>query len=74
MKICILTRIMPAHSLGGMQQHTQMLAEGLPILRRIILNFIERTKPRKDGEIWPTDFVELMRKSGHKVHVFCSRE
>jgi len=43
---------------------------GLLVLKPFIFNFIERTKSGKDGEIWLTDSIELMRKSGHKVCAF----
>ena len=43
---------------------------GLLVLKPTIFDFIERTKPGKDNEIWLTDSVELMRRSGHKVYAF----
>lgn len=43
---------------------------GLLVLKPIVFDFIERTKPGKDNEIWLTDSVELMRKSRHKVQAF----
>jgi len=45
---------------------------GLLILKPIVFDFIERTKPGKDGETWLTDSVELMRKSGYRIlaHLF----
>jgi len=49
MKICIFTRRMPAHSLGGMQQHTQMLAEGL-VKRGHEVTVITTRHPQKEYE------------------------
>ncbi|MBA7640838.1 UTP--glucose-1-phosphate uridylyltransferase [subsurface metagenome] len=45
---------------------------GLLVLKPIIFDFIRKTKPGKDGEIWLTDSVDLMRKSEQKIfaHLF----
>ncbi len=45
---------------------------GLLVLKPIIFDFIRKTKPGKDGEIWLTDSVDLMRKSEHTIfaHLF----
>lgn len=37
---------------------------GLLVLKPIIFDFIERTKPGKNNETWLTDSIELMRKNG----------
>ena len=47
-----------------------LIIAGLLILKPIIFDFIKRTKPGKDNEIWLTDSIELMRKSGYKVCAF----
>lgn len=41
---------------------------GLLIFKSKIFEFIENTKPGINGEIWLTDSVELMRKSGSKIY------
>jgi len=43
---------------------------GLLVLKPAIFNFIQRTEPGKDGEVWLTDSIELMRRSGQKVFAF----
>lgn len=43
---------------------------GLLVFKPTIFNFIKKTKPGKNNEIWLTDSVELMRKSGYKVQAF----
>jgi len=43
---------------------------GLLVLKSLIFDYIEKTKPGRDGEIWLTDSVELMRKGGHEIHGF----
>ena len=43
---------------------------GLLVLKPIIFDFIRKTKPGKDGEIWLTDSIERTRKNGHKVCAF----
>ena len=43
---------------------------GILVLGPLVFDFIERTKPGKDNEIWLTDSIELMRRSGHKVYGF----
>lgn len=46
---------------------------GLLILKSIVFDYIERTKPGRNGEIWLTDSVELMRKDGYKIFGFVFR-
>lgn len=43
---------------------------GLLVLKPIVFDFIERTKPGKDNEIWLTDSIELMRRNGHEICAF----
>lgn len=43
---------------------------GLMVLRNEIFDYIEKTEPGVNGEIWLTDSVELMRQSGRKVMGF----
>jgi len=43
---------------------------GLLILKSKVFDFIERTKPGRDGEIWLTDLVELMRRDGYEIFGF----
>ena len=43
---------------------------GLIILKSVIFDFIERTKPGKNNEIWLTDSIELLRRNGYKVYGF----
>jgi len=43
---------------------------GLLVLKPTIFDFIERTEPGRDGEVWLTDSIELMRRSGRKVFAF----
>lgn len=43
---------------------------GLLVLRPTVFDYIERTKSGKDGEIWLTDSVELMRKNKTTVYAF----
>jgi len=40
---------------------------GLLILKKTIFDFIEKTNPGINNEIWLTDSIELMRKKGHKI-------
>jgi len=43
---------------------------GLLVFKPIVFDFIERTKPGKDDELWLTDSVELMRRNGRKICAF----
>lgn len=43
---------------------------GLLILKSIIFDYIEKTKPGRDGEIRLTDSIELMRRDGHEIFGF----
>jgi dTDP-glucose pyrophosphorylase len=43
---------------------------GLLVLKPTIFDFIQRTEPGKEGEIWLTDSIELMRRSGQRVFAF----
>jgi dTDP-glucose pyrophosphorylase len=43
---------------------------GLLILKNIIFNYIEKTKPGRNNEIWLTDSVELMRRDGYEIAGF----
>lgn len=43
---------------------------GLLILKSTIFDYIEKTKPGRDGEIWLTDSVELMRRDGYEIFGF----
>ena len=43
---------------------------GLLVLKPAIFDFIQRTEPGKDGEVWLTDSIELMRRGGHRVFAF----
>jgi len=49
---------------------TYLNIAGILILKSIIFKYIERTKPGKNGEIWLTDSVEMMRRDGYKVFGF----
>jgi glucose-1-phosphate thymidylyltransferase len=40
---------------------------GLLILKPAIFDFIERTEPGREGEVWLTDSVDLMRRNGRRV-------
>ena len=40
---------------------------GLSILNKKIFEYIERTKPGKNSELWLTDAIELMRRDGYKI-------
>lgn len=41
---------------------------GLLVLRNSVFDFIEKTKPGINGELWLTDSVELMRKNGCSLY------
>jgi len=43
---------------------------GLMVLKPAIFEFIQRTEPGKEGEVWLTDSIELMRRSGQRVFAF----
>jgi len=43
---------------------------GLLILKDTIFDYIEKTNPGRDNEVWLTDSVELMRSDGHKIFGF----
>jgi len=43
---------------------------GILVLKPIVFDFIERTKPGKDNELWLTDSIELMRRNGCKIYAF----
>jgi len=43
---------------------------GLLVLKPIIFDFIKRTKPGKNDEIWLTDSIELIRRDRHGVYAF----
>jgi len=43
---------------------------GLLLLKPSVFNYIEKTKPGKDGEIWLTDSIELMRADGKAIYGF----
>lgn len=49
---------------------TYLNIAGVLILNGAIFRYIERTKPGKNGEIWLTDSVEMMRRDGHRVFGF----
>ena len=40
---------------------------GLLVFKNTVFDYIERTKPGKNNEIWLTDSVELMRQNGRRV-------
>lgn len=40
---------------------------GLSILNNKIFEYIERTKPGKNNELWLTDAIEMMRRDGYKI-------
>ena len=40
---------------------------GLLILKSIVFDYIEKTKPGRDGETWLTDSIELMRRDGYEI-------
>ncbi|MHA1839744.1 MAG: nucleotidyltransferase family protein [Candidatus Ranarchaeia archaeon] len=40
---------------------------GVLILKSVVFDYIRRTKPGKNGEVWLTDSVDLMRKDGRKI-------
>lgn len=40
---------------------------GLLIFKNIIFDYIERTRPGRNNELWLTDSVELMRRNGSRV-------
>ena len=46
---------------------------GLFILKPLIFNFIEKTAPGKEGELWLTDSIKLMMKQGRRVYGFLFR-
>lgn len=46
---------------------------GLHILEPTVFQFIERTRPGRNGETWLTDSIELMREDGHSVYGILSR-
>lgn len=41
---------------------------GLLVLNPIVFDYIKKTKPGKNKEIWLTDSIELMRKEGRKIY------
>jgi len=43
---------------------------GLLVLKPRVFDYIEKTKPGKNNEIWLTDSVELMRANKHKICAF----
>lgn len=43
---------------------------GLLVLKPRIFEYIEKTRPGKEGEMWLTDSIELMRKNGHPVFAY----
>lgn len=43
---------------------------GLLLLKPSVFGYIDKTKPGKDGELWLTDSIELMRKDGKAVYGF----
>ena len=43
---------------------------GLLILKSVIFNYVEKTKPGRGNEIWLTDSVELMRRDRDKIFGF----
>lgn len=43
---------------------------GLLLLNPSVFGYIGKTKPGKDGEIWLTDSVDLMRKDGKAIYGF----
>jgi UTP--glucose-1-phosphate uridylyltransferase len=47
---------------------------GLLVLRSKVLDYIEKTKPGKDNEIWLTDSVELMRRDGQEIYALVFEE
>lgn len=40
---------------------------GLLILKSLIFDYVEKTAPGRNGEIWLTDSIELMRRDGYKI-------
>lgn len=40
---------------------------GLLVLKPTIFDFIKRTEPGREGELWLTDSVELMRRNGKRI-------
>lgn len=43
---------------------------GSLVLRPTIFDYIKKTKPGKDNEIWLTDSIELLRRDGHEIYAF----
>ncbi len=46
---------------------------GILMFKPCVFKYIKKTKPGKNGEIWLTDSVELMRRDGKKVYAFLFR-
>jgi dTDP-glucose pyrophosphorylase len=49
---------------------TYLNIAGLLLLKPSIFKYIEKTEPGKDGELWLTDSIELMRRDGKIVYGF----
>ena len=49
---------------------TYLNIAGLLLLKPSVFGYIDKTKPGKDGELWLTDSIELMRKDGKAVYGF----
>ena len=43
---------------------------GLLILKSVVFDYVEKMKPGRNGELWLTDSVELMRKDGYGIFGF----
>jgi dTDP-glucose pyrophosphorylase len=41
---------------------------GLMILNPVVFDFIAKTKPGKQGEVWLTDSIKLMMEARHKIY------
>ncbi|MBS3817571.1 MAG: hypothetical protein KGY76_08430, partial [Candidatus Thermoplasmatota archaeon] len=41
---------------------------GLMIMNSKLFSFIEKTEPGKNGEIWLTDSIEMMREEGNRMY------
>jgi UDP-glucose 6-dehydrogenase/dTDP-glucose pyrophosphorylase len=46
---------------------------GVLILKPNVFEYIERTRPGKDDEVWITDSIKLMRKNGKSIYGFTFR-
>jgi glucose-1-phosphate thymidylyltransferase len=46
---------------------------GLLILKSVVFDYIEKTKPGRNDETWLTDSIELMRRDGYEIFGFVFR-